>query len=63
MTSASSTLVGRHVLHRCGQAVSHLVEAGLVPRPHVQGSEQEVREWWLVAPELGERLSAAGLPV
>jgi len=29
----------------------------------VQGSEQEVREWWLVAPELGERLSAAGLPV
>jgi hypothetical protein len=52
-----------HVFFRCGQAVSRLYEAGLVERPEVADSETEIREWWLVSPDLAERLQAAGQPV
>lgn len=55
--------LGRHVFGRCGQAVSRLAEAGLVPRPELPSSEDQIHEWWLVSAELADRLHAAGLPV
>jgi hypothetical protein len=55
--------LSRHVFGRCGQAVSRLAEAGLVPRPELASSEDQIHEWWLVSAELAERLHAAGLPV
>ena len=55
--------VGKHVYGRCGQAVTRLAEAGLVPRPELPSSEDESHEWWLVSAELAQHLRAAGLPV
>ena len=55
--------VDKHVFHRCGRAVSRLVEAGLAPRPEMPTSEREVHEWWLVSPPLAEKLRERGAPV
>ncbi|MDE2401833.1 MAG: hypothetical protein KGL90_09230 [Burkholderiales bacterium] len=52
-----------HVFCRCGQAVSQLVESGLVGRPELISSEVEIGEWWLVSAELADTLRAAGLPM
>jgi hypothetical protein len=48
---------------RCGHAVSRLCEAGLVERPQLSSSENEVHEWWLVSADLAQRLQQVGLPV
>jgi hypothetical protein len=55
--------IDKHVFHRCGRAVSRLVEAGLAPRPEMPMSEREVHEWWLVSPPLAEKLRERGAPV
>ena len=55
--------IAKHVYGHCGQAVSRLVEAGLVPRPELASSEDEIHEWWLVSADLAARLRKAGLPV
>ncbi len=61
--SAIARYIKQHVYDRCGQAVSRLVAAELVARPELPSSESEVREWWLVSPELAEKLRAAQQPV
>lgn len=61
--SAIGRYIQQHVYRRCGQAVSRLVAAELVARPEMPSSEAEVREWWLVSPELAEKLRAAQQPV
>jgi hypothetical protein len=61
--SAIGRYLQQHVYSRCGQAVSRLVAAELVARPEMPSSEPEVREWWLVSPELAEKLRAAQQPV
>ncbi len=55
--------IAENVFSRCGQAVTRLSEAGLLPRPEIPGSEAEVREWWLVSPLAARALRAAGEPV
>lgn len=55
--------IERHLFHRCGRAVSRLVEAGLVPRPEMPTSEAEVHEWWLVSAQLAAALRERGAPV
>jgi hypothetical protein len=55
--------IKENVFCRCGQAVSRLVAAELVPRPEMPTSESEVYEWWLVSADLAAKLRAAGLPV
>jgi hypothetical protein len=55
--------IDKHVFHRCGRAVSRLVEAGLVPRPEMPTSEAEVHEWWLVSAPLAAALRERGAPV
>ena len=55
--------VKQHVYGRCGQAVSRLAAAQLVSRPELPTSEAEVHEWWLVSPELAEKLRATQQPV
>lgn len=52
-----------HVHGRCGQAVSRLADAGLLPTPELVTSEVEVHEWWLVSPTLAGRLRQAGMTV
>jgi hypothetical protein len=61
--SAIGRYIEQHVYCRCGQAVSGLVAAELVARPEMPSSEPEVREWWLVSPELADKLRAAQQPV
>jgi hypothetical protein len=61
--SSRDDAVQRHVFTRCGQAVTRLAEAGLVPWPVVPDSEREVGEWWLVSDDLAGRLRGAGHPV
>lgn len=61
--SAIGEYIRENVFGRCGQAVSGLVAAGLIARPEVEMSETEVREWWLVSPQLATKLRARGLPV
>jgi hypothetical protein len=56
-------LLDKHVFHRCGRAVSRLVETGLAPRPEMPTSEAEVHEWWLVSAPLGAKLRERGAPV
>ena len=56
-------LLDKHVFHRCGRAVSRLVESGLVPRPEMPTSEAEVHEWWLVSAPLAAALRERGAPV
>jgi len=56
-------LLDKHVFHRCGRAVSRLVESGLVPRPEMPTSEAEVHEWWLVSAQLAAALRERGAPV
>lgn len=64
MTAAAlESYIKRNVFCRCGQAVSRLAEAELIPRPEMPSSEREVLEWWLVTPELSAKLRTAGLPV
>lgn len=55
--------IERNVFGRCGQVVSRLVEAQLIPRPEMPSSESEIYEWWLVSPDLAERLRARRMPV
>ncbi len=55
--------IKENVYSRCGQAVSRLAAAELIPRPEMATSESEIHEWWLVSPELAAKLRAAGLPV
>jgi hypothetical protein len=55
--------IAANVYSRCGQAVTRLAEAGLLPRPELPDSETEVREWWLVSPLAARALRAAGEPV
>jgi len=55
--------IAENVFGRCGQAVTRLSEAGLLPRPEMPDSEAEVREWWLVSPLAARALRAAGEPV
>ena len=62
MTSIEDYL-SKNVFFRCGQAVSQLEENGLVPRPELATSEDEIHEWWLVSPDLAWRLRAASFPV
>jgi hypothetical protein len=61
--AAIGRYIKQHVYGRCGQAVSRLVAAELVARPELPTSEAEVHEWWLVSPELAEKLRAAQQPV
>jgi hypothetical protein len=61
--SAIRRYIKQHVYNRCGQAVSRLAAADLVARPELPTSEAEVHEWWLVSPELAEKLRAAQQPV
>lgn len=61
--TALQRYIAGNVFGRCGQAVSRLAESGLVPRPEMPDSETEVREWWLVSPQLARALHAAGQPV
>jgi hypothetical protein len=55
--------IKQNVFCRCGQAVSKLVAADLIPRPEMPTSEAEVHEWWLVSPDLAAKLRAERLPV
>jgi hypothetical protein len=55
--------IAENVFSRCGQAVTRLSEAGLLPRPEMPDSDAEVREWWLVSPLAARALRAAGEPV
>jgi hypothetical protein len=55
--------IAQNVFSRCGQAVTRLAEAGLIPRPEMPDSELEVHEWWLVSPQAGRALREAGEPV
>lgn len=55
--------IAENVHSRCGEAVTRLEEAGLLERPALPDSETEVREWWLVSPELARNLHDAGEPV
>jgi hypothetical protein len=55
--------IAQNVYTRCGQAVTRLADAGLLPRPALPDSETEVREWWLVSPHAARALAAAGEPV
>ena len=61
--SALQRYIAENVFSRCGQAVTRLSEAGLLPRPEMPDSETEVHEWWLVSPFLARALRAAGQPV
>lgn len=55
--------IRENVHGRCGQAVSRLAEAGLLPAPELITSEIEVHEWWLVSAELGDKLRQARMAV
>lgn len=55
--------IAENVYSRCGQVVTRLAEAGLIARPELPDSETEIREWWLVSPQLGRALHDAGQPV
>ena len=55
--------VQENVFCRCGQAVTALTEAGLLERPVMPNSENEIHEWWLVSRDLAERLLARNRPV
>jgi hypothetical protein len=55
--------IAQNVYGRCGQAVTRLSEAGLLPRPELPDSETEVREWWLVSPPAARALRESGEPV
>lgn len=55
--------IAENVFSRCGQVVTRLSEAGLLPRPEMPDSETEVREWWLVSPLAARALRANGQPV
>lgn len=55
--------IREHVHGRCGQVVSRLAEAGLLPPPELITSEVEVHEWYLVSSELGGRLRDSGMTV
>jgi hypothetical protein len=61
--TATTRYLHENVFHRCGHAVSHLCEAGLLAPPVLASSETEINEWWLVSSELAGRLRAAGLPL
>ena len=54
--SAIAPCIKQPVYSRCGQAVSRLAAAELVPRPELSTREVEVREGGLVSPELAEKL-------
>lgn len=58
-----SRYIQQHVLGRCGQAVTRLVESGLVEWPAFSGDDTDICEWWLVSDELADRLREAHLPV
>lgn len=55
--------IRENVFQRCGQALSRLAAADLVPRPEMPSSEREIHEWWLVSAELAEKLRKEGEPV
>jgi len=55
--------IAENVYSRCGEAVTRLEQAGLLGRPELPDSETEVREWWLVSPQLARILHDAGEPV
>lgn len=55
--------IAENVYSRCGEAVTRLAEGGLIARPDLPDSETEIREWWLVSPQLGRSLHDAGQPV
>jgi hypothetical protein len=55
--------IRENVFGRCGQAVSRLAAAQLVPRPEMPTSESEVHEWWLVSADLAAKLRAERSPV
>jgi hypothetical protein len=55
--------IAGNVYSRCGQVVTRLAEGGLIARPEMPDSETEIREWWLVSPQLGRALHDAGQPV
>jgi len=55
--------IAENVYSRCGQVVTRLAESGLIARPEMPESETEIREWWLVSPQLGRALHDAGQPV
>jgi hypothetical protein len=55
--------IRENVYSRCGQVVTRLAEAGLLPRPEMADSELEVHEWWLVSPQAAGALREAGEPV
>lgn len=57
--SPTAQYIQSHVHGRCGQAVSRLAEAGLLPTPQLLTSEIEIHEWWLVSPELADKLRRA----
>jgi hypothetical protein len=61
--TALQRYIAENVYGRCGQAVTRLSEAGLLPRPELADSETEVREWWLVSPAAARALADAGQPV
>lgn len=61
--TALQQYIAQNVFGRCGQAVTRLSAAGLLPRPEMPDSETEVREWWLVSPLAAHALQAAGQPV
>ena len=61
--SAVRQYIKENVLGRCGQVVSRLAAADLIPRPEMPTSEAEVHEWWLVSPELAAKLRTERLPV
>ncbi len=64
MKESVADYLQRHVYCRCEQAVSRLAAGELMAMPPLGlDSEREIFEWWLVSPELGPKLQAAGLPV
>jgi len=58
-----SPRVHDHVFGRCGAAVGSLCAAGLLPRPELGCSENEVLDWWLVSRPLAARLREQGQAV
>lgn len=58
-----SRQVQDHVFGRCGAAVGSLCEAGLLARPELGSSENEVLQWWLVSAPLAARLREQGQAV
>jgi hypothetical protein len=60
---AINKYIAENVFCRCGQVVSTLVAAGLMQRPEMATSESEIYEWWLVSPDLADKLRARRAPV